>query len=288
MQKALSEGIQSLTESYVDEYAIDDERDFFRLLGSGPRNAANYAASTIETATFGWDGPMGNAIAAYGAYYGSIWRALGGWAGGTLDITGSADAFGAEILESYAIGSEYGFALGVGQFAGTNDLVAGWIGFDPVTGELVENQLDRIATAGGKFSRAAGAAAFGLKFSGIGRSSFGVSGDNHAASPRFVDLMDVDEAARYREYWQRNAPVQVQPGVRLIDDIKFSSDSITEYRSVSYYDLYGRLEGQSHFTTHPNQRGVPHPEPHFHVRDHYCPANAGMFFANLNDFNELR
>ena len=29
-------------------------------------------------------------------------------------------------------------------------------------------------------------------------------------------------------------------------------------------------------------------EYNFYEVNHYCPANAGMFFANLNDFNELR
>jgi hypothetical protein len=41
---------------------------------------------------------------------------------------------------------------------------------------------------------------------------------------------------------------------------------VTQYRSVSFYDRFGRLEGQTHYTTHPNQLGV-HPNPHYHVRN---------------------
>jgi hypothetical protein len=29
-------------------------------------------------------------------------------------------------------------------------------------------------------------------------------------------------------------------------------------------------------------------DSHLKMLEHYCPANAGMLFANLNDFNELR
>ena len=78
--------------------------------------------------------------------------------------------------------------------------------------------------------------------------------------------MEPEEAARYQAYWQREAPVQVEPGTRVVDGMKLSSDGVTQYRSVSFYDEFGRLEGQTHYTTHPSLPGF-HPDPHYHVRN---------------------
>ena len=72
------------------------------------------------------------------------------------------------------------------------------------------------------------------------------------------------------EYWSRKAPVQVMPGIRQTTTTKLSSDGVTSYRFDSFYDQYGRMTGQAHYTNHPNLGGMPHPNPHHHVRNpHY-------------------
>ncbi|MEI6810233.1 MAG: RHS repeat-associated core domain-containing protein, partial [bacterium] len=68
-------------------------------------------------------------------------------------------------------------------------------------------------------------------------------------------------------YWQRQSPVQVTPGDPAIPRVKLSGDGKTVYDAVDYYDEFGRLQGQTHYTTHPGQPGISHPDPHYHLRN---------------------
>jgi hypothetical protein len=69
------------------------------------------------------------------------------------------------------------------------------------------------------------------------------------------------------KYWsERKAPTQVEPGTKQITEMKPSSRKKGEvYERSTFYDEYGRSEGQSHPTDH----GEPdiHPNPHHHLRD---------------------
>jgi hypothetical protein len=78
--------------------------------------------------------------------------------------------------------------------------------------------------------------------------------------------MDPAEAARYRAYWQQEAPVQGPLGVRSSTTIKLSENGVNTYQSTSYYDSLGRLEGRTDFTSH-DYMTAPHADPHYHVRN---------------------
>jgi len=82
----------------------------------------------------------------------------------------------------------------------------------------------------------------------------------------FIDDMSQPEAARYRRYWQREAPTQIVPGkYETTDKTKISTNSDEVYKRINYYDEYGRLKGQTHYSAHPVQQGY-HPNPHHHRR----------------------
>jgi len=83
----------------------------------------------------------------------------------------------------------------------------------------------------------------------------------------FIDDMIPREAARYRRYWQREAPTQIIPGKHRTTDLtKLSTNSEEVCKRVNHYDEYGRLKGQTHYSRYPVQRGY-HPDPHHHRRN---------------------
>ena len=76
----------------------------------------------------------------------------------------------------------------------------------------------------------------------------------------------IDEQAKYEKYWQKKMPTQVLPGIHRLVDEKRSRRSRGEvYKRVGHYDEYGRMIGQTHYTSH----GEPamHPNPHHHRRN---------------------
>lgn len=74
----------------------------------------------------------------------------------------------------------------------------------------------------------------------------------------------IDQQARYQKYWQKKTPTQVPPGIHRLVDQKPSRRSKGEvYKRVSHYDEYGRMIGQTHYTSH-GEPSIP-PNPH-HLR----------------------
>lgn len=90
------------------------------------------------------------------------------------------------------------------------------------------------------------------------------------------------------EYWQKHAPVQVTPGIKSTTTMKLSSDGVTWYKTVNYYDQFGRLKGRTDYTTHPNQKGLPHPDPHHHQRNTSYGDDSvdGYKFGNLPEWKK--
>ncbi len=82
----------------------------------------------------------------------------------------------------------------------------------------------------------------------------------------FDDQMLPTEAVRYRAYWHDAKLKLTTPGVRTLERIQVSADGKYTYRAISYFDEFGRLRAEAHFTTHPST-GVTHPNPHYHLRD---------------------
>lgn len=82
-------------------------------------------------------------------------------------------------------------------------------------------------------------------------------------------------------YWQnKQAPLQITPTgrIEMIETMKASSKSGKTYRSITHYDQYGRMIGQTHHSHHgyinPSSSQF-HPNPHHH-RYHYPPKSKNM------------
>lgn len=81
----------------------------------------------------------------------------------------------------------------------------------------------------------------------------------------FIGQMEADEARRYAEYWQRNAPKQVEPGTISLDWTRESGRTGRIEDSRVIYDEFGRQRYRIDYTDH--MRPTDHTDPHLHIYD---------------------
>ena len=151
--------------------------------------------------------------------------------------------------------------------AGRTGLGAGTLGVSEISAGVYQFSQDGNADA---LSQHMGGVAFGnlsaagfMRFKGIDYNigpKLNLTEITATIKPKsFVEQMTPDEATRYREYWQNNAPKNA-PGVQRLDWFKLDKGRMESSRVI--YDEYGRQTYRVDFTDH--SRPLNHTNPHLH------------------------
>ncbi len=146
-ERKLAQALGSLVSSEVERLTFGGPEDVLRLLADTSRGLGSGAARGIEQLTVG-----SSTFAGTGGAVGSVFEQTGNLAGSLLDVKARADSIRSTIIETTRIANEQGFALAAGEVLGTNSIVAGTFGFDPITGDFVENRAERFFSGIGQLS----------------------------------------------------------------------------------------------------------------------------------------
>jgi hypothetical protein len=155
-----------------------------------------------------------------------------------------------------SIANGYGLAQAVaGEAFGTNALAEAGTGYDLGTNTTLDG-WERAQKAAQGTAQVAGTLAGAFKATGVNPRLTGTK-------KSFMEMMSQEDATRYQKYWNDAKLKQYTPGIRELHRTQVSKDGRYTYDTVSHFDEYGRLIGETHFSTHPSTPLI-HPNPHHH------------------------